>query len=139
MQGDSQPGTATAPQASVADRVKAQLARDYPAGALSWVDGLSWRGPIRVPLAQIDQSAGDWSASADKRKVASFAKRIAAGWRKPVVLIRTPGKRLLYATDGHTRISASDTLGQPVTAWIGTAKTDHGGWESTHRKQLADT
>lgn len=136
MQGDSQPGTATAPQAAVADRVKAQLARDYPPGALSWVDGLSWRGPIRVPLAQIDRSAGDWSASADKRKVATFAKRIAAGWRKPVCLIRAKGAQGLFAADGHTRILASAAIGQPVTAWIGTAKTEHGEWEHTHSKQL---
>jgi 2'-5' RNA ligase len=123
---------------SVADRVKAQLQRDYPPGALGWVDDLTWTGPARVPVDQIDRSTGDWSAGNDKRKVALFARRIAAGWAKPVVLVRTPGRRLLYAVDGHTRILGSDQAGQPVTAWIGTAKTDHGSWESTHRKQLAN-
>lgn len=129
--------TAPAPSGtSVADRVKAQLQRDYPPGALGWVDGLTWSGPVRVPLDQIDRNAGDWSAARGKRKVALFARRIAAGWRKPVVLVKTPGRRLTYAVDGHTRISACAQIGQPVTAWVGTAKTEHGDWERTHHKQL---
>lgn len=131
--------TAPAPSGtSVADRVKAQLQRDYPPGALSWVDDLVWSGPVRVPVDQIDRISGDWSAGDDKRKVALFARRIAAGWAKPVVLVRTPGRRLLYAVDGHTRILGSDQAGQPVTAWIGTAKTATGPWTTTHHKQLAN-
>jgi 2'-5' RNA ligase len=123
---------------SVADRVKAQLQRDYPPGALSWVDDLEWSGPKLVPVNQIDRNSGDWSASADKRKVAAFARRIAAGWRKPAVLVKTPGRRLTYAVDGHTRVTACAQIGQPVTAWIGVAKTDRGPWQSTHHKQLAN-
>lgn len=138
MHSDPQASTVTAPAQSVAGKVKDQLARDYPPGALSWVDGLTWAGPVRVPLSQIDRNAGDWSASDDKRKVASFARRIAAGWRKPVCLIRPKGAHRLFAADGHTRILASIALGQPVTAWVGTAKTEHGDWESTHRRQLPD-
>lgn len=131
--------TAPAPSGpSVADRVKAQLQRDYPPGALGWVDDLEWSGPKLVPVNQIDRASGDWSASADKRKVAAFARRIAAGWRKPVVLVQTPGRRLLYAVDGHTRVTGCAQIGQPVTAWIGTAKTTTGAWSSTHHKQLAN-
>lgn len=124
------------PGAPVADRVKEQLARDYPPGALGWVTDLSWQGPVRIPLDQVDRTAGDWSAAEDKRKVAAFAKRISAGWRKPVVAIRRPGTRLLYLVDGHTRAAASAQIGQPVTAYIGTAKTAHGAWEAAHAKQL---
>jgi len=125
------------PGQSVADRVKAQLQGDYPAGALSWVDGISWAGPVRVPLGQVDRTAGDWSAADDKRKVAAFAKRIGAGWAKPVVAIRRPGQRLLYLVDGHTRAVACAQAGQPLTAYVGSAPAAHGGWEATHARQLA--
>lgn len=130
--------TAPAPSGtSVAGRVKAQLQRDYPPGALSWVDSLVWSpSPVRVPLDQIDWNAGDWSAADDKRKVNSFAVRIQAGWRKPLVAVKRPGSRLVYLVDGHSRASACKLLGQPVTAWVGTATTDHGLWEQTHHKQL---
>lgn len=124
----------------IADLVKAQLKRDYPAGALGWVDGLSWtNGPVNVPVSQIDQSRGDtdWkAASANKLKIQSMRKRILAGWRKPVVLVRTPNNRLLFAVDGHSRVLASAAIGQPVTAWVGTAKTSSGDWTLTHRRQL---
>jgi hypothetical protein len=137
---DSSAALKTPPSTPVADRVKAQLARDYPPGALSWVSGLSWQGPQQVPVMQIDRSTGDtkWSdAAADKRKVELFRKRITGGFRKPVVLIRMPGRRLLFAMDGHTRILACTALGVPVTAWIGTAKTDAGPWLKAHDRQLA--
>src|ERR1017187_7608942 len=127
---DSSAALKTSPGTSIADRVKAQLQRDSPPGALSWVDDLAWSGPARVPLGQIDKAAGDWSAADDKRKVNSFARRISAGWKKPVVAIRRPGTRLLYLVDGHTRATACAQIGQPVTAWIGTAKTPHGPWEA---------
>lgn len=133
--------TAPAPSgASVADRVKAQLQRDYPPGALSWVDSLAWgKGPVQVPLNQIDRTTGDteWSAAAaNKVKIATMAKRISAGWRKPVILIRRPGTRLLFAVDGHSRILACTAISQPVTAWVGTAQTATGPWMQTHRRQL---
>jgi ParB-like chromosome segregation protein Spo0J len=89
-----------------------------------------------VPVNQLDRNAGDWSAARDKRKVAAFAKRIAAGWAKPCVAIRRPGTRLLYLVDGHTRAAACAQIGQPLTAWVGTADSAHGAWESAHRKQF---
>src|ERR1039457_1374016 len=88
---DSSAALKTSPGTSIADRVKAQLQRDYPPGALDWVDvTASWTGPVRVPVMQIDKTSGDteWSAAAaDKLKLQRFQKRIAAGWRKPVVLV----------------------------------------------------
>src|ERR1017187_7803375 len=96
---DSSAALKTSPGTSIADRVKAQLQRDYPPGALSWVDDLAWSGPTRVPLGQIDKAAGDWSGADDKPKVNSFARRISAGWKKPVVAIRRPGTRLLYLVE----------------------------------------
>jgi hypothetical protein len=121
---------------AIADRVKAQLKRDYPPGALSWVDGMPWTNPVRVPVSQLDRNAGDWSAARDKRKVAAFAKRIAAGWAKPCVAIRRPGTRLLYLVDGHCRAAACAQIGQPLTAYVGTAKTATGAWVDMHSHQL---
>src|ERR1035438_9567247 len=138
---DSSAALKTSPATSIADRVKAQLQRDYPPGALSWVDDLAWSGPTRVPLAQIDKTSGDteWSAAAaDKLKLQRFQKRIAAGWRKPVVLVRSPGSPRMFAVDGHTRILSCEALGQPVTAWVGTAKTATGPWLKVHSRQLAN-
>jgi 2'-5' RNA ligase len=122
----------------VAERVKAQLAGDYPPGALAWVDDLSWSGPARVPMDQVDRNSGDWSAADDKRKVAAFARRIAAGWHKPVVAIRRPGTRLLYLVDGHTRAAACAQIGQPLTAYIGAAKSATGPWLKIHSRQLSN-
>lgn len=125
----------------IAARVTAQLARDYPPGALSWVSTLQWQGPQQVPVTQIDRTAGkaDWdAAAADKAKIQAMRKRIGAGFRKPVVAIRTPGTRLLYLMDGHSRAIASAELGVPVTAYIGTAKTAAGPWTGAHARQLAN-
>src|ERR1035441_6405778 len=121
---DSSAALKTSPGTSIADRVKAQLQRDYPPGALSWVDDLAWSGPVRVPLAQIDKTSGDteWSAAAaDKLKLQRFQKRIAAGWRKPVVLVRSPGSSRMFAVDGHTRIRSemvSSSGGQAEAAAV---------------------
>jgi hypothetical protein len=124
---------------TTAQEVKLQLARDYPPGALTWVDDLTWAAqPVMVPLRQVDMTSGDtdWAAAkADKAKIAAFVARIRSGIRKPIVLIRHPGSPLLFACDGHTRILASQALGQPVTAWVGTSATDDGGWSTVHARK----
>lgn len=124
---------------TTAQEVKLQLARDYPPGALAWVDDISsWTGPVQVPVDRIDRTIGDtdWAAAAkDKRKLASMASRIRAGIRKPIVLVRHPGSKLLFAVDGHSRCLASAAIGEPVTAWVGTSKTDDGGWRTVHGRK----
>lgn len=140
MTADTMPGSKRPASASIADRVTAQLQRDYPPDALSWVADLQWSGPRSVPAGQIDQKAGDteWSAAAaDKVKLQSFRKRIQAGWRKPVILVRTPGASKLFAVDGHSRVLASAQAGVPVTAYIGIASADTGPWRQAHSRQLA--
>ena len=129
------------PATDIASKVTAQLTRDYPPGALSWVSSLTWAGPVKVPVTQIDRTTGttDWAAAAaDKAKLQVMGKRIMAGWRKPVVLIRRPGSARLFAVDGHSRALASAAQGQPVTAYVGTASTAHGAWEQAHSRQLAN-
>lgn len=137
MHSDSVAASASAGQ-PIAEKVKAQLARDYPADGLAWVDSLTWVGPAAVRTDLIDRTSGDWSAASNKRKVAEFAHRIAKGWRKAVVLVRAPGSPGLYAVDGHTRILACMSLAQPVTAWVGTAKTADGPWRTLHGRQNDD-
>lgn len=142
MAGVSDPhaALATPGKLTTAQEVKLQLARDYPPGALSWVDELSWAPrPVMVPLGQIDMVGGDtdWAAAKqDRPKIAAFTAKIRSGVRKPIVLIRHPGSPKLFACDGHTRILASQALGQPVTAWVGTSKTDDGGWRTVHARQV---
>lgn len=141
MAGVSDPHAplATAQKLTTAQEVKLQLARDYPPGALSWVDDLTWApGPVMVPLRQIDHSSSDpnWAnAAKDRPKIAAFVARIRSGTRKPVVAVRRPGTKLLRLVDGHTRALACQALGQPVTAWVGTAKTASGPWDQVHSRQ----
>lgn len=139
----TRPGPAQATAgATVADRVRAQLGGDYPAKALAWIGTLTWTGPVQVPLTQIDWAAGpaDWqAAAADKAKIKAFRARIRGGWRKPVILVRRPGSRLLLVVDGHGRCTASKGLNTPVTAYVGTATTPAGPWDDVHSRQFANT
>jgi hypothetical protein len=136
---DAHAPLATPQKLTTAQEVKLQLARDYPPGALSWVDGIQWAAqPQMVPLRQVDMTDGDtdWQAAkADRAKIAEFMSRIRSGTRKPVVLIRHPGSAKLFACDGHTRILASAALGMPVTAWVGTSNADDGGWRTVHARK----
>ncbi len=123
---------------STAQEVKLQLARDYPPDGLTWVDDIQWRPqPVLVPTRQIDRDNDpNWALAAkDRLKVASFIARIRSGIHKPVVLVKTPGSKLMRAVDGHTRILGCIALGQPVTAWVGTAKTATGDWDLVHQRK----
>lgn len=116
-----------------------QLAEDYPPSAMDWiVDGsVVWTGPAQVPLADIDFSnAETWRASSEPKKVKKFAKRIRKGDRKPVILVKTPGNRRLIVIDGHHRSLAYRSIGEPVTAYVGTAGTEIGPWDEFHTAQF---
>jgi hypothetical protein len=135
---DAHAPLATPQKLTTAQEVKLQLARDYPAGALSWVDDIAWQAaPVMIPARQLDR-AGDpnWKlAGADKLKIASMVSSLRSGARKPVVAIRRPGSKLLRLVDGHSRALASIALGHPVTAWVGTAKTATGPWDEVHSRK----
>jgi hypothetical protein len=122
---------------TTAQEVRLQLARDYPAGSLGWVDDLTWTtGPVQVPTSQLDRSDPNWKLAAkDRLKIASMVSSLRSGARKPVVAVRRPGIRLLRLVDGHSRSLASIALGQPVTAWVGTAKTATGPWDDVHARK----
>lgn len=119
------------------DGVKAQLAKDYPEKALDWLDDVEWELPKTVQLNTIDYDDNIFDRTAtEHKKVAAFAKRIKAGWRKPVVLLKRPGVPLLKALDGHTRLTAYKKVNTPAYAWVGTAKKVKGPWDDFHKKQF---
>jgi len=135
---DAHAPLATPQKLTTAQEVKLQLARDYPPGSLGWIDEVQWRPqPVMVPTRQINRDGDpNWALAAkDKAKVAAFIARIRSGINKPVVLVKTPGSKLMRAVDGHTRILSCIALGQPVAAWVGTAKTDTGDWDLVHQRK----
>lgn len=135
---DAHAPLATPQKLTTAQEVKLQLARDYPAGSLGWIDDLAWReGPVQVPTALLDR-AGDpnWALAAkDKLKIASMVSALRSGAQKPLVAIRRPGTKLLRLVDGHSRAWACVALGRPVTAWVGTSKAATGPWDDVHARQ----
>jgi len=123
--------------AGTADRVYAQLAGDFPPSAIAWVkDDVSWSGPKRVPLDQVDTSdRGEWQAWHQPGRVAKarkkLRKKLAAGEQpKPVVLVRTPdGKKWLIA-DGHHRFLAAEAEGMDsIWAFAGKVSAGKGPWQ----------
>ena len=135
---DAHAPLATPQKLTTAQEVKLQLARDYPPGALAWVDTLTWSAsPAQVPTALLDRDGDpNWALAAkDKLKIASMVSSLRSGAQKPLVAIRRPGTRLLRLVDGHSRAWACVALGRPVTAWVGTSKTPTGPWDAVHSRQ----
>lgn len=115
-----------------------QLLEDFPRSSLEWVLHAEWRGPIEVPLHQVDFSHADtWAAAHEPEKVKRFEKRIKHGKRKPVVLVRTPHGEHDIVVDGHHRSTAYRNLGKPVLAWVGRVHGDTGPWDTLHAQQYA--
>lgn len=119
-------------------RVQNQLIADYPRSALTWLDQADWSEPRAVDTDDVDfqDSIFQRVMSKDGTKVSRFAKRISAGWKKPVVLIKRPNGKL-KAIDGHTRLAAYRQLGKPAMAWVGTVRSQSGPWDNFHQLQLS--
>jgi HK97 family phage portal protein len=121
-----------------ANRVHAQLAADFPPGSIAWVkDGVTWSGPKRVPLDQVDTSnRSDWNASSAPGKVAKLRKRLrkklAAGEQpKPVVLVRTEDGGKWKIADGHHRFLAAEAEGMDsIFAFTGRVDGKSGAWRT---------
>ncbi len=125
--------------AGVAESVYNLLLEDYPSTALAWVRGAQWEGPIEVPLEEVDYSNQDqWAATDDPERVQMFADRIAAGDRKPVVLVNEPNNEKLIIIDGHHRALAYLKLGQPIYGYVATVSTVNGQWDEMHDSQRKD-
>lgn len=127
-------------QEELRQRIRDQLARDYPPDALAWISTVTWTAATLVPLTSFDLSdVKSWPTWKDTAKVKFFTERITSGWNKPIVSVKVPGSRHLDPIDGHTRLSVCWKLRRPVLSWIGKAHAVHGPWEEMHRRQRGMT
>lgn len=112
-----------------------QLLEDFPKDSARWVLHLKWDGPKAVPLADIDYSnKSSWHASKDLDHVALMVRKIRAGKKKPIVLVRKSGKKKLMVVDGHHRALAYLKLGQPAVAYVADVPGS-GPWDEMHAAQ----
>ena len=103
------------------DAVYQQLADDFEPDAIEWVRSAKWEGPMDVPLDEIDYSQkASWRANGNKAKVNKFVKKIKAGDKKPIVLIKPPGGGKYRVADGHHRALAYQQSGKPARAYVAT-------------------
>jgi ADP-ribose pyrophosphatase YjhB (NUDIX family) len=125
------------PAASAAD-VRAVMADNFPAKALTWLDDASWQGPMTVPLSEIDFTGDDtWAADHETSKVDEFMEKIKAGQHlNPIILVDTPGQHDLMIVDGHHRALAYRALGESPICYVGTVSKPSGPWDETHSYQV---
>ena len=131
---------------STAGAVYAQLAKNFPADALTWVKSADWEGPVAVPVADVDTSNRDsWAASSDQGRVANLQRKLvrrkAEGRHpKPVVLVRTPGADKDIIADGHHHFLAAEGAGEAtVWAYVGRVSERTGPWDEMHSSQARET
>lgn len=130
------PTQAVAESDATRDRVRAQLAEDYPAKSMTWIDTAVWSGPESVPTSDIDYSNEEkWAASHESGKVDKFTEKIKAGKLKPIILVNTPDARRYIIIDGHHRALAYRKLGIPAMAYIARVHSTSGPWDQMHSSQ----
>jgi phage portal protein BeeE len=114
-----------------------QLARNFAAKDLTWVDDATWTGPVNVGTDQIDFADKDqWNAQDDRAKVARIRKRIRkTGAMKPAILIRGPGHEKDVIADGHHHVLAAVELGFPVRAYVAHVNSATGPWTTLSTRQ----
>ena len=113
-----------------------QLLDDYAPEACAWVLKYEWEGPQSVPLKAIDSSKRkDWAATREPVAIAFHTIKIAEGKRKPLILVRVEGEKLLNLADGHHRFLAYEILQEPVQAWVVTVPKSEHGWQPMHDEQ----
>lgn len=132
---------------TVADAVFDQLTEDYPKSAVEWVHGIRWKGPMEVPLSDIDfDNEKSWRASHELDKVNLFRRRIKAAQKKgehikATVLIYRPKKSVknpVMVMDGHHRAEAEQQENVPVYGFVGYPSRNKGPWDTTHDKQFRE-
>jgi len=103
------------------DAVYHQLADDFEENAIAWIKKAQWDGPVDVALDEIDfDGKSAWRAAGHKAKVAKFAKKIGAGDKKPIILVKPPKGGKYKVADGHHRALAYLQLKQPPRAYVAT-------------------
>lgn len=107
--------------------VYAYLARHYPKDDLEWVLKAVWRGPMQVPLDDIDMARRSGGAR-DENKVRMIAAAIDDGLKlDPIVLVDMPGEDKYQIADGWHRTAAIEHTGDTsALAWVGTVGADSG-------------
>jgi hypothetical protein len=127
---------------ATAQAVYAQLSRDFPADAISWVkvkDEAKWKGPKKVRLDKIDTAdRSEWDASSDHDQVAGIRDKLAAGGQvRPIVLVRFPGSKKYVIADGHHRYLAAESGGlKKLTAYVGKVDREKGPWLTMAAREL---
>lgn len=123
---------------SAADDVHEIMSEDYPEEAISWVHSAPWRGPVAVPLKQIDyRNRAKWQASQpeDAERVGQFKDAIEKGDYKPIILVQTPEGRAIIV-DGHHRALAAFLRGdKTIKAYVAKVLKVRGPWDDTHDMQ----
>lgn len=126
----------------IAEKVYRDLSEDYDEAQLGWVRHAQWRGPLVVPLSEIDWTNADsWPASEDEDHVDEFVERIKSdGYVKPIILVNEPNNDKLIIADGHHRALAYRKLGQNPMAYVANvgAVLQDGGendWRVMHDSQ----
>lgn len=111
---------ATDESPGIAEKVYRDLTEDYDEKQLEWVKHASWRGPLVVPLEQIDWTKQqDWPATEDQDHIQDFVERIESdGYVKPIILVNEPNNDKLVIADGHHRALAYKKLGQNPMAYV---------------------
>jgi phage gp29-like protein len=115
------------------------LLDDYPPSSLDWVLAAKWRGPVEVPMADIDFSRrSTWRASHED--LSSYVGKLREGLagdktRKPGIFVETPSNPLDQIVDGHHRTLSAEALGVPAWAYVATVYVDNGPWERMHAMQ----
>lgn len=109
-----------APKAK-ASAVMRMARANFPPDALTWMKGVTWYGPVEVPLDDIDwDSEKTWASYRQQGKVDEFAHQLKAGAKvDPAIMIVRPGHRRARILDGHHRSRACRKLGIPSRAYVG--------------------
>lgn len=124
--GKGLPGwLASAPKAKPAT-VFTQMEENYPPGSIAWIKEVKWRGPLEVPLGDIDwDSLNAWAAHHQMAKVEHFMRLLADRQQvNPAVGIIRPGERRVRIVDGHHRSLACRHLGWPSRMYVGWVTSD---------------
>jgi ParB/Sulfiredoxin domain len=126
------------------EQVYRTMLRDFPPEAVEWVRHAAWRGPVDVPLGDVDFShERSWAAWRETGKVKLFRNKLKQKLLKnrrlkPAILVKTPRNNQLIIIDGHHRAMASRQLGVPLYAFIGLVHKERGPWLQTHARQLTE-
>lgn len=126
--------------AGIGQTIYEQLSEDYKPASIEWVKSATWRGPLLVPIEQIDFSdSNSWQATQpeDADHVQDFVDLIEKDEQtKPVILANEGNDSKFFVVDGRHRVMAYKKLGRPVIAFVGDVGGVGGAWRTMHDSQV---